>query len=115
MAEKSRHVALNFSVDFDSKPDVELPIMAYLFTNSGRLLASAPVTKGKTTLRGEAGGRKDLRLFIAPAPPAGEPGSLAAAHGGGLSHCLRQQSEFLARAEPFFQRHSRFAQIAPLK
>jgi hypothetical protein len=72
MTEKTRHITLTFTVDFDDRPDAEIPIKAYLFTRSGRLLASAPVTKGKATLKGEIGGRKDLRLFIAPAPPAGE-------------------------------------------
>ena len=72
MAEIKKHVTINLSVGFDSKPDAELPVKAYLFTRSGRLLASGPVANGKATLRGEAGGRKDLRLFIAPALPEGE-------------------------------------------
>lgn len=77
MAEKAKHITINLSVGFDSEPESELPLKAYLFTRAGRLLASAPVTKGKTALKGEAGGRKDLRLFIAPAPPEGE-GEVAA-------------------------------------
>jgi hypothetical protein len=72
MEEKSNHVTFIFSVDFDRKPETDIPITAYLFTRSGRLLASSPVRNAKVTLKGEAGGRKDLRLFIASTPPTGE-------------------------------------------
>ena len=72
MEDKSNHVTFIFSVDFDRKPETDIPITAYLFTRSGRLLASSPVRNAKVTLKGEAGGRKDLRLFIASTPPTGE-------------------------------------------
>lgn len=72
MSEKNKHLTLQFILPMDGKPDEDLPLKAYAFTAAGRLLASAPVAQGQFTLKGELGGRKDLRLFIAPAPPEGE-------------------------------------------
>lgn len=72
MAEKVRHITMQFSMAVEDEPKEGLALRAYMFARTGRLLASGPFVKGNITLKGEMGGRKDLRLFIAPAPPEGE-------------------------------------------
>lgn len=76
MPAKNKHLTLQFALSMDGKPEEELPLMAYLFSGTGRLLSSVKVAQGNITLKGDWGNRKDLRLFIAPAPPEGEGESL---------------------------------------
>ena len=66
---KAPKAALRFAASFDEQPEQEIPVVAYAFDRSGKLLASAPVKEGQSELKLPAGIAPHARVFYAPAPP----------------------------------------------
>lgn len=67
---------LEFTLNFEGKPDKDLEVVAYLFDRRGDLLASAPLKNGHVQFRLKEG--TPGRLLLGP-PAVREPGGTLAA------------------------------------
>lgn len=65
MANKSKKIVL--PVAYEKPPEKEIPLSAFLFTRSGKLLQRQVIRSGEISLETTGEDPRDLRLFIAPA------------------------------------------------
>lgn len=63
---KSRE-KLVLPVSFESAPQEDMPLVAFLFSRSGKLLEKSPVQKGAVEFKTHNKSPRELRVFIAPA------------------------------------------------
>lgn len=57
---------LTLPVSFESKPEEDIPLQAFLFYRNGKLLEKIKVQKGSIEIETKGRNLKELRLFIAP-------------------------------------------------
>ena len=70
--ESVRPLKLRFAVEFDEKPDRDVPMIAYAFDRTGRLLDKAPVREGQAELTMPPAAASGARIFFAPTARADE-------------------------------------------
>jgi hypothetical protein len=62
---------LDFSVEFEGKPEKPIAVALYAFDENGELLACADVKRNVASLKLTADQAKRVQIVLAPAPPAG--------------------------------------------
>lgn len=60
-------VTISLPVRFEKPPEKEIPLMALLFTRSGKLLQQQPVTDEQVEFKNQEYDPRELRVFILPA------------------------------------------------
>jgi hypothetical protein len=70
MPEKSsvRTKCLQLEVPFETKPEEEVNVIAYVFDRGGKLLGQAPLKDGVAAVEVPEGQERRVRVFLAPAP-----------------------------------------------
>lgn len=58
---------ISLAVQFETPPEKDVPLTAFLFTRSGKLLEHTAVRNGEIALKTSGADPRELRLFIAPA------------------------------------------------